>query len=278
MGHCAAHHCGAAAPAGKPLAAEDTFDNSTPWKFYNHLIAGIPEGIRVLDCCLGRDWCYVDAECGMGMGHVFSGGAARTFGGDVRDFELHQLAQLAKSWNLGEASIGVAALNAWYSQPEKIVELGGTVGSGSEGLSADPFDPAVIDYAGKKVVMVGHFPNAKKMSEICDLTVLERNCNSPLDVPDMACEYVVPAQDVVFLTGTTIINKTAPRLLDLAKGARTVMVGPSTVPSPFLFKWGIDALGGSVVTDREAAKASIKLGGHRIFHNGAQKYLLRNPS
>ena len=277
MDHCAFHNCGGAALESDTLAAPDTFDNSTPWKFYNHLIAQIPEGIRVTDYCLGQDWCYVDADCGMGMSHVIPGGGAPTFGGDPRDFELHELAQLVKSWRFTEASIGVAAINAWYSQLDKLDALGAFFDgehTGHDNLG-DPFNADAIPYAGKKVAMVGHFPAVSRMREICELTVLERSCNSPDDVPDPACEYVIPSQDMLYLTGTTIINKTAPRLLDLARDAYVVMVGPSTVPSPFLFKWGVDVLGGSVVVDRENAKMAIKGGSKDVFRAGIKKFLLK---
>lgn len=66
---------------------------------------------------------------------------------------------------------------------------------------------------------------------------------------DPACEYVIPGADYLFMTGVTLINKTAPRLLDLAANATTVFVGPSVVMAPFLFRWGVDMLAGSVVAD-----------------------------
>ena len=59
----------------------------------------------------------------------------------------------------------------------------------------------------------------------------------------------MPEADFAFLTGVTIINKTAPRLLELAKRAHTVMVGPSVVMSAHLFDWGVEMMAGSVVAD-----------------------------
>ena len=47
----------------------------------------------------------------------------------------------------------------------------------------------------------------------------ERNCRDDIDMPDPACEYVLPQADFAFITGVTLENKTAPRLLELAKDA-----------------------------------------------------------
>ena len=120
------------------------------------------------------------------------------------------------------------------------------------------------------VVVVGHFPHVDRIQEYARLTVLERNCSlQPLDTPDPACEYVLPQADFAFVTGVTIINKTAPRLLDLAKNATTVFVGPSVVMSPFLFDWGVEMLAGSVVADPDKARFAVKNGAGRVLRRGA---------
>ena len=75
----------------------------------------------------------------------------------------------------------------------------------------------------------------------------QRGADEAGDVPDPACEYVIPGADYLFMTGVTLINKTAPRLLDLAANATTVFVGPSVVMAPFLFRWGVDMLAGYAV-------------------------------
>jgi uncharacterized protein (DUF4213/DUF364 family) len=123
----------------------------------------------------------------------------------------------------------------------------------------NPFNSLRERYTGKNVTVVGHFPDVDAMANLCTLTVLERD-PSGSDTPDPACEYVLPRQDFVFLTGVTVINKTAPRLLDLAKDATVVMLGPSVIASDFLFRWGIDILAGRVVEDVEKTKAAVKQG------------------
>lgn len=260
-------------PAAGAISFPGTYGAGSKWKLYNHLIGGIPDGILVRDYCLGQHWSYVEADCGMGVGWTAHGGAQRGFTHDLRGHELREVAELSKSWCFEEATLGVAALNAWYSRPGLIEAAGATyddeLAATQPGKPADAFDryrPAIEAAGGKaRVVVVGHFPHVAGIADYARLTVLERNCRDGLDTPDPACEYVLPEADFAFITGVTLINKTAPRLLDLARDATTVMVGPSVVMSPFLLKWGVDALCGSVVADPEKTRFAVKNGAGKLF-------------
>ena len=121
--------------------------------------------------------------------------------------------------------------------------------------------------------MIGHFPHVDRIAAYADLTVLERNCTHELDTPDPACEYVLPGTDFAFITGVTLINKTAPRLLELAKNATTVFVGPSVILTPSLFEQGADALAGSVA-DPEKARFAVQNGAGQFFGEALQMTLV----
>ena len=265
------------APEG-PISFPGTYERGSNWKLYNHLIGQIPEGIIVRDYCLGLHWSYVEADCGMGVAFTTRGGAKRAFKMDLRGMELRHVAELAKSWCFEEASLGVAALNAWYSRRELLDPLGctyaqpsdhhaeGERGSNGPKDAFQAYRGAIEAFDGRaNVVVVGHFPHVADIAEYANLTVLERNCRDGLDTPDPACEYVMPQADFAFITGVTLINKTAPRLLNLAEGACTVMVGPSVVMTPFLLKWGVHELAGSVVHDPEKAKFAVSNGAGPLF-------------
>lgn len=308
------------------ISFPDTFDHDTPWKFYNHLIGGIPEGVLVRDYCLGTHWTYVEAECGSGVSFTTRNGAKRQFTMDLRGLPLRSVAELSKSWCFEEASLGVAALNAWYSRAELLDPLGvvydapdardeaGRRGGfvshdafelyrpriealsakrakAAEAARADSADGATANASMARtsassanlgtdstsasrprahVTVVGHFPHVDRITEYADLTVLERSCRDGLDTPDPACEYVLPKTDFAFITGVTIINKTAPRLLDLTKNATTVFVGPSVVMTPFLFDWGVEMLAGSIVGDVEKLRFAVKNGAGQLFGEALQ--------
>lgn len=235
------------------------------WEMYDRMIDGIPDEVEVIDYGLGINWSWLQAECGSGISYTTRGGSTRPGRRDLRGKPLKKAAGLVKSWCFEEATIGVAALNAWYSQKERIIELVGEENVHFEQGRAnrddvDPFEVIrkKIEASGKRpsLVVVGHFPHVEDIASYADLTVLERNCKNDYDTPDPACEYIIPGSDFVYLTGVTITNKTAPRLLELAEDSMTIMVGPSVVPSEVLFAHGANVLGGRVVVDPEKARFS----------------------
>ncbi|MEN6473015.1 MAG: DUF364 domain-containing protein, partial [Syntrophaceae bacterium] len=91
------------------------------------------------------------------------------------------------------------------------------------------------------------------------------------DLPDPAAEYILPLQDAVFITATTLINKTLPRLIELSRESFVVLVGPSTPLTPVLFDYGVKALAGTVVVDEAKVWRHVAEGGERsVFSHGAR--------
>jgi uncharacterized protein (DUF4213/DUF364 family) len=95
-------------------------------------------------------------------------------------------------------------------------------------------------------------------------------------LPDTASEYLLAEADWVFVTASALANKSLPRLLDLSRGARVVLMGPSL---PWLGEWadfGVDYLAGVVVHDPQALWQVIaEGGGTRLFEQAAEYRLLR---
>ncbi len=281
---CPEKDCCTSSAAHRTINFPDTHDHDTPWKFYNHLIAHISEDIIVRDYCLGTHWSYVEADCGMGVSFTCKGGMRRQHTMDLRGLPLRDVAELAKSWCFEEATLGVAALNAYYAQKKLLDPLGATYdapvqlpdGTIRKMDAFELYRPRIENLGAARnnqkarVTVIGHFPHVDRIEEYANLTVLERNCTQALDTPDPACEYVLPKTDFAFITGVTIINKTAPRLMDLTKNAVTVFVGPSVVMSPFLFDWGAEMLAGSVVADPEKACFAVKNGAGQLFGEALQ--------
>ena len=250
---------------------------TNPWAFYDTLIDAIPDDIPVTDYALGIHWSYVNSEAGMGVSFTTRQGASSQKGFDLSGKTLKEVAALSKSWCFEEATLGVAALNAWHNNKERLSASGMQCtfedprrdDEGKRlGMKLDAFDvyrPKIEALENPRVVVVGHFPHVDRIAEYSQLTVLERKCSDEWDTPDPACEYVMPEADFAYITGVTIINKTAPRLLTLAKDARVIMVGPSVVMSPALLDWGVESLSGSIVTDPEQAAFACKNGIGKFF-------------
>ena len=80
------------------------------------------------------------------------------------------------------------------------------------------------------------------------MRILERNPQEG-DYPDSASELLLPESDYIFITSCTIVNKTFPRLIELGKGRKIIMVGPSTPMAEVLLDEGIFDLSGFIPRD-----------------------------
>jgi len=159
-----------------------------------------------------------------------------------------ELAEYAKSDNLLEASIGMATINS-------LVEIDET-----ECVAENAFDAIARMGRDKNVAIVGHFPWVPQLREVAKkLWVLEQRPQAG-DLPAEAAEDILPQADVVGMTGTSLINHTAEKLLELSKGSFIVMVGPTSPLSPVLFDYGVDIVSGAKVIEPEATIRCISEG------------------
>jgi uncharacterized protein (DUF4213/DUF364 family) len=240
---------------------------SDKWAIYDELLAGIPADLRIKASLVGRNWCVVESE-GTGLALNYRGDIGE---GDIRapyaGRTVAEVAGLIKGWSLPDASLAVAAMNSVYNAPERVA---GWLNKPLDAVRSETaFDELFAAMVGKKVAVIGHFPGLQKVADRCQLSILERAPQEG-DLPDFAAEYVLPEQDFVFVTGTTLTNKTLPRLLELSAGATTVLVGPSVPLAPVWFDWGIDILAGTVVLDQAAVWQAGLDGEHKgIFERGA---------
>ena len=247
-----------------------------PWRIYEALQREIPDEARVRRCLVGRGWTLVEAEgdqaaVGMAMTHRADVEAALPL--PIAGKRLKDVAALARSWNVEEAAVGVAALNAHHNARARVETMFRCQPAGSNTVTA--FAAMEKEIAGCRVAVVGHFHRVEDLAKSCTLTVLERK-PQPGDLPDFAAEYVLPDQEYVFITGVTLVNKTLPRLLELCRRARVILVGPSVPLSPILFDFGVAVLGGTVVLDPAGVWAAAQEGGvHEIWRSGAVTVQLR---
>lgn len=245
------------------------------WEIYDHLIAQIPENLIVEDCLVGQQWTLVRSlASGLAMTMGNSGcQQCDTMAGGITGMQVRRLAEEVKSWNFFYAALGMAAINSVFNTPQRVEDITGrSIDDQQEGDAFDCFGGLM---RGKKVAVVGHFPGISELAGICNLSILERN-PQPGDFPDTACEDLLPRQDVVFITGVTMINKTLPRLLELSTEAFVVLVGPSTPLAPFLFDYGVDVLSGTVVVDDAVWRVAAEGGTRRIFDYGALRFNIKN--
>ncbi len=246
---------------------------------YDRLIEGIPEELTVDDVLCAHYGPLVYSGGNIGLSEFRDEFDTRPMleSGNKLNMPLKQLASGIKSWNITEAAMGHAAVNAYYNSPEMAEKNGLTLTDSlhSEDRNADPFITYQRDVAGKKVVVIGHFPYLEQLFRpVCDLYIIE---NYPYigDYPEQAAEYLVPGCDFAFFGALTIIDKRLPRLLELAGDAFVGIVGPVTTLSPVLFEYGVDELDGIVIKDTAIAERVIKEQENMKIYASGQKVSLR---
>ena len=221
------------------------------FEVYDGLIQGIAPGPAVTGTLAGQCWTAVETAEHFGMAMTTPVATApRMLAGVYTGMELRALAEAAKSWNLEEAGFGMAAVNAYYNTQERLEALG----------AYEPFENYCtqgLDLRGKHIGVVGHLNMPRSVyNQAASVRILERSPREG-DLPDSACDWLIPQCDVVIITASTLVNKTLPHLLELSQNAYTILAGPSCPLCPRLLEFGIDRIAGLVITDRAGMKQKI---------------------
>ncbi len=161
--------------------------------------------------------------------------------GNLRGKSALELAEYAKSENLLEASIGMAAINS-------LIDVDKT-----KCVKENAVDALAREGRDKNIAIVGHFPWTPQLRQVAKkLWVIEQRPKEE-DLPAEAAEDILPQADVVGLTGTSFINHTIEELLNLSQHSFVVMIGPTSPLSPVLFDYGVDIIAGARVVNAEKA-------------------------
>ncbi|PMR73797.1 DUF364 domain-containing protein [Billgrantia endophytica] len=224
--------------------------------------------------CLGLSWTL--AEVGDNQGFAFSPRRvprtlswAGTLGGQPSD----TLRPWLLSWDAAEAAVGLAVLNACVNRPNGCVARAKPLSDAAVPGHLRVFAHFRPRLEGRRVVVIGHYPGLDRLWQGFAHHCLERQPQAG-DLPDSAAEYLLPEADWVFVTASSIANKTLPRLLELSRQARVVLMGPSL---PWLSGWrqfGVDYLAGVRVLDADAAHRTVAEGGGTRLFAGPVEYAL----
>lgn len=239
------------------------------WSVYELLLDKADSAAAIEELMIGLTWTLCRAGgTGLAMSPAI---ASRTlpWSGSLRGQAAMDIARWVKSWQPHEATVGMATLNALLNQASPLLARAQTV-SGSGPANLRIFEHFLPQLAGKRVVVVGRYPGLQPYQQRFDLQVLERQAGEG-DLPDTACEYVLGEADWVFLTASSLTNKTFPRLAELAKDATLVLMGPTVPWVEELAEFGVDFLAGvRIVADEALRQTVMEGGGTRIFENGVQ--------
>lgn len=223
-----------------------------PWRLYEDLVE--PVGDEIVEKVYWGDiWTAVETKNGFGLAMRQTWPEPIEALSQYEGMSLKDVAKDVFSFNLARASLGLAAINCWFNRPERLRDLGWQHEPGMYALDG-------LDLTAKTVGMVGHLRHANDyFQEAKALYIFDREPR-PGDLPDTAEEMMLPTVDVCMVTGSTLSNKSLPRVLELLRQATTVLAGPSVPMSDVLFSYGIERIAGLVVLDREATKQFIVSG------------------
>ncbi|PTY05107.1 hypothetical protein DB347_16640 [Opitutaceae bacterium EW11] len=242
------------------------------WTLYDRLAQGVSSPAPVRAFAGGLHWFSVEAAGSLGLAMApKETAAAPSLAGGVAGRELREISALAKSWNSADAALGVAALNSHYNAPDRVLSWA-RASHYVHLTGSNAFETMLPRVSGRRVAVIGHFRHLDEFARHCDLTILERR-PQPGDMPDPACEVVLPDAEFVFITATTLINKTLPRLLQLCPQAFVVLVGPTTPLAPVWFDLGVDMVAGLLIDDVPAVQQIVQEGGQHTFFDRGTRFI-----
>jgi len=221
---------------------------------------------------LGLSWTL--ARVGAEVGLCFAPGSApRTleFPGTLRGRPAVELAAWLRSDDPHQAAVGGAVTNALIQSTSSCVA--------AAQLLQEPAPQHLQVFAhfrkrceGSRIVVIGKYPGLDELWADVPYDCIERRNYSDVQ-PESAAEHLLPRADWVFLTGSSISNKTLPKLLALSAGAQVVLMGPSVPWLREFADFGVDYLAGVCATSAERLSDVVgEGGGTQIFATGAVRY------
>ncbi len=158
--------------------------------------------------------------------------------GSLTGKNARELAQLIRSDNPVAASVGIAAINsALETEKLPLKELNAR-------------DLLVEKGKGGVLGMIGHFPFVEKIRHLFSNTLVFELDPQKGDLPSEAIGNRLKEADVVAITATSLINHTFGEIIAACReDSFRVLLGPSTPVTPQLFRFGLNAVSGSLVTD-----------------------------
>ncbi len=219
---------------------------------YEDLITSIKEKFdtKINNLCVGVRWIAVLTEK-VGISMTYDNNKHQSGIEDAGNFEgkyAEEILNYLRTYDTLKIGLGLATLNSLIEVPKEYEIIN------------------IIDYLvekgkDKRIVFIGHFEDIKKLEGVAkEIIIIERKPRED-DYLDTFQEYLIPKGDIIAITGSTFVNKSIKRILELAKGKYIIIFGPSTPLSEVLFDYGVDILGGIIPKDNVKIFNVISQGG-----------------
>ena len=242
--------------------------HSDPKRIYELLLDSCNSASLIDELMIGLVWTLCqnsDKGIGLAMSPAIP---TRTlsWSGSLRGKPLIDLSAWILQWDPYQATVAMAAINSCLNS--RPLPASALIEHAGEQANLAVFDYFLPQLLGKNVAVIGHYPGIERYQHLMQLCVIEKQPSGD-DLPDAAAEFLLPNAEWVFLTASSIPNKTFPRLAELAADAKTVLMGPTVPWLPQLHEFGIDYLAGIEITDADYLyHTAAQGGGVRIFSHG----------
>ena len=238
------------------------------FQLYEAIAQGVDSEERISHAVNARLWGMVETGQATGIAMNIPGDSIGPMFPCHEGLTLRQAASAVGSWNLSEASVALAAANCHYNSIKRMDAL----------KAHEPFENYCthgLDFEGKVVGLVGHLLGPAELHKLARKVYIIERQPQPGDYPDAACDFILPQCDIVLITGSSIVNKTLPHLLELCENAYTILTGPSVPLCPDLLDLGIDRLAGMAVTDTAGMHRHVMSGAMSSPYAYGESFLLK---
>jgi len=222
--------------------------------------------LKIIDYCIGIRYSYVIVEGakGQSMGLAFTPLEDVVYQPMARAPNINSLLELVSSTSILNKVLGVALMNALSNY--LLWCLNNTFGVIF--LYNVNLIEKLKEFAKEPIIVIGNMKplvKALRSENLKVIAVSERNpCYRQGALPDTLIARVIKHANTLIVTGVTLVNDTIDYILNLAKGKRVILVGPTAGAHPRAFiDNGIKVVASLSSKDIEKVKEIIKLGGGR---------------
>ncbi len=238
------------------------------FQIYEAIARGVQSEDIIRSAAAAELWAMAETDTATGIAMMTPGDSIAPMFERMEGLSLKEAARAVGSWNLSEASLAMAAANAYYNSMERMDAFN----------CYEPFENyciAGLELEGKSIAMIGHLRGPEELHQKAKQVYIIERSPLPGDYPDAACDWILPQCDIVLISGSAIINKTLPHLLQLCRDAYTILTGPTVPMCPELLELGIDRLSGMVVTERPGMRSHVKSGAYTTPYKYGTSFLLK---
>lgn len=172
--------------------------------------------------------------------------------------------------NPAAVAVGLATVNAFVNRSDNSLLKKAKPLTFSDQPHLSVFNYFAPKLAGANVVIIGRYPGLDHFKSKFQFKCIERR-PGPKDYPESEAVRLIPQADWVFITASSIANKSILELLSLCEDAKIVLMGPSM---PWISEWadlGVNYLAGVEIVDPDSLKAIVsEAGGTRIFEEAVR--------